>query len=70
VDLFRSRLDQIINMKHEPVCLARAIDWSALETRAVHGDGVGIPPLRRLMPRLSILNHGFSLADEELCDRG
>jgi hypothetical protein len=32
-DLFCSRLDQIINMKHELVQLARAIDWSALEAR-------------------------------------
>ncbi|GLS35310.1 hypothetical protein GCM10010869_08980 [Mesorhizobium tianshanense] len=27
-DLFRSRLDQIINMKHELVRLAQAIDWA------------------------------------------
>lgn len=29
-DLFRSRLDQIINMKHELVRLAQAIDWPVL----------------------------------------
>ena len=32
-DLFRSRLDQIINMSHELVRLAEAIDWPALEAR-------------------------------------
>ena len=32
-DLFRSRLDQIINMKHELVRLAQAIDWPVLEER-------------------------------------
>ncbi len=26
-DLFRARLDQILNMNHELVRLARAIDW-------------------------------------------
>jgi IS5 family transposase len=30
-DLFRSRLDQIIDMKHALVKLARAIDWGFLE---------------------------------------
>jgi hypothetical protein len=28
-DLFRARLDQIINMKHELVQLAGRIDWAA-----------------------------------------
>ena len=46
-DLFRSRLDQIINMKHELVRLAQAIDWPVLEERfgAVYSDGPGMPPL-------------------------
>ena len=30
-DLFRSRLDQIIDMKHALVKLGRAIDWGFLE---------------------------------------
>ena len=30
-DLFRSRLDQIIDMKHALVKLGRAIDWRFLE---------------------------------------
>ena len=31
VDLFRARLDQIINMKHELVQLAGQIDWAWLD---------------------------------------
>ena len=30
-DLFRARLDQIINMKHELVRLAQTIDWSWID---------------------------------------
>jgi IS5 family transposase len=30
-DLFRSRLDQIINMKHEPVQLVGKIDWDWID---------------------------------------
>ncbi|MQW86094.1 IS5 family transposase [Sinorhizobium saheli] len=71
-DLFRSRLDQIINMRHELVRLAQAIDWPFLEHRfgAVYSDGPGMPPLpTRLMAGLSILKHTFNLSDEELCAR-
>ena len=32
-DLFRSRLDQILNLDHALVKLARSIDWSFLEQR-------------------------------------
>ena len=56
-DLFRSRLDQIINMEHELVRLARAIDWPVLETRfgSVYSAGPGMPPLpTRLMAGLAI----------------
>ncbi|MFA1624968.1 IS5 family transposase, partial [Rhizobium mongolense] len=71
-DLFRSRLDQIINMKHELVRLAQAIDWSVLEARFgdVYSDGAGMPPLpTRLMAGLAILKHTFNLSDEALCER-
>jgi len=71
-DLFRSRLDQIINMKHELVRLAQTIDWAHLEDRfgEVYSDGPGMPPLpTRLMAGLAILKHTFDLSDEELCAR-
>lgn len=71
-DLFRSRLDQILNMRHELVRLARTIDWPVLEARfgEVYCDGPGMPPLAtRLMAGLAILKHTFNLSDEELCAR-
>jgi hypothetical protein len=46
-DVFRSRLDQIIDMKHALVMLARTIDWGFLEQTfgAVYTDKPGQPPL-------------------------
>ena len=45
MDLFRSRLDQIINMNHELVGLAEAVSWEAIEARCgeAYSDGPGIP---------------------------
>ena len=57
-DLFRSRLDQIIDIKHALVRLARTIDWRFLEQTfgAVYTDKPGQPPLpTRLMAGLAIL---------------
>lgn len=71
-DLLRSRLDQIINMRHELVRLAQTIDWQVLEKRfgEVYSDRPGMPPLpTRLMAGLAILKHTFDLSDEELCAR-
>lgn len=71
-DLFRLRLDQIINLEHELAKLARTISWRFLEERcgAVYRDGPGMPPLpTRLMAGLAILKHTFDLSDEELCAR-
>jgi transposase, IS5 family len=71
-DLFRSRLDQIIDLNHALAKLARAIDWGFLEERfgAVYTDGPGQPPLpTRLMAGLAILKHTFDLSDEALCER-
>jgi IS5 family transposase len=71
-DLFRSRLDQIINMDHELVRLARTIAWRFIEERCgeVYSDGPGMPPLpTRLMAGLAILKHTFNLSDEDLCAR-
>ena len=71
-DLFRSRLDQIINLKHELARLAKAVSWTAIEAKCgeVYADGPGMPPLpTRLMAGLSILKFTFDLSDEELCAR-
>src|ERR1700720_1292375 len=70
-DLFRSRLDQIIDMDHALVKLARTIDWRFLEEKfgAVYADGSGRPPLpTRLMAGLAILKHTYNLSDEVLCE--
>ena len=71
-DLFRARLDQIIDLNHELAKLARAIDWRFLEEKfgAVYTDRPGRPPLpTRLMAGLAILKHTFDLSDEEVCAR-
>src|SRR5262249_11276087 len=71
-DLFRSRLDRILDINPALVKLARAIDWRFLEERfgAVYTDRPGQPPLpTRLMAGLAILKHTYDLSDEALCDR-
>jgi IS5 family transposase len=71
-DLFRARLDQIVDPNHPLVTLARAIDWRFLEERfgAVYDDDPGRPPLpTRLMAGLAILKHLYDLSDEVLCER-
>jgi transposase, IS5 family len=49
-DLFRSRLDQIIDLQHALVRLARAIDWRFLEEKfgAVYTDKPVIRRCRRV----------------------
>lgn len=71
-DLFKARLDQIVDMNHPLVKLARTIDWGFLEKSfgAVYSDGPGQPPLpTRLMAGLAILKHMHDLSDEALCAR-
>lgn len=71
-DIFRSRLDQIIDLAHPLAKLARIIDWGFLETQfgAVYADVPGRPPLpTRLMAGIAILKHMHDLSDEALCAR-
>src|SRR5215475_12390129 len=70
-DLFRSRLDQIIDMKHSLVKLAHEVDWRFLEGHfgEVYSDGPGQPPLpTRLMAGLAILKHTYNVSDDIVCD--
>jgi transposase, IS5 family len=70
-ELFRSRLDQIINMRHALVLLGQHIDWGHLASvfGAAYTDKPGHPPLpTRLMAGLAILKHMHNLSDEGLCD--
>jgi IS5 family transposase len=71
-DIFRSRLDQIVDMKHPLALLAGKVDWGFLEGvfGAVYTDKPGRPPLpTRLMAGLAILKSMHDLSDEALCDR-
>jgi IS5 family transposase len=70
-DLFRSRLDQMINMRHELVRLAGLIDWTFFDQRfePLYSETgrPGIPT--RLMVGLHLLKHIHNLSDELICDR-
>ena len=71
-DLFRARLDQIVDPEHALVRLARSLDWEFLAARfgEVYDEDPGRPPLpTRLMAGLAILKHLHDLSDEALCDR-
>ena len=71
-DLFKARLDQIVDMRHPLAKLATAIDWGFLERTlgAVYTEALGQPPLpTRLMAGLAILKHMHDLSDEALCAR-
>jgi len=68
-DLFRSRLDQIVNMKHELILLAEQINWSQFEEAfgAYYVDKKGRPgkPIR-LMVGLHYLKQTFNESDESV----
>ena len=71
-DMFRSRLDQIIDLGHEKAVLADRIDWQFLSDTfgVAYTDRPGHPPLpTRLMAGLQILKYADDLSDEELCAR-
>jgi transposase, IS5 family len=71
-DLFRSRLDQIIDLRHPLAKLAGETDWAFLERTfgEAYTDGPGQPPLpTRLMAGLIILKYTHNLSDEALCER-
>ena len=70
-DLFRARLDQIINLKHELVQLAGRIDWDWLdrEIAPLYSDK-GRPGIEtRFVLGLLLLKHIYALSDEGVCDR-
>jgi len=70
-DLFKARLDQIINMKHELVILADKIDWTWLDEQiAPYFSEHGRPgePVR-FMLGMFILKHTHALSDEQVWDR-
>src|SRR5437879_9987982 len=71
-DLFRARLDQIINMRHELVQLAGKIDWEFI-------DGRDRAAVQRQWPawncdtvcdRAFLLKHIYGLSDEGCANAG
>jgi IS5 family transposase len=70
-DLFRARLDQIINMRHELVQLAGKLDWEWLDDEiAPRYSDKGRPGIEsRFVIGLLLLKQIFGLSDEEVCER-
>jgi len=70
-DLFRARLDQIINMKHELVQLAGKIDWDWIdgEIAPLYSDKGRPATETRFVIGLMLLKHIYGLSDEGVCER-
>jgi transposase, IS5 family len=71
-ELFRARLDNIVDPKHPLVRLAGLIDWDrfAAAFGPLYTDGIGRPGLpTRLMVGLHLLKHMDGLSDEVVCAR-
>jgi IS5 family transposase len=70
-DLFRARLDQIINLKHELAQLAGQIDWDWIDGEIAplycEKGRPGIPT--RFAIGLLLLKHIYGLSDEGVCER-
>lgn len=71
-ELFRSRLDQILNMQHPLCALANGIDWSGFEEELgmLYEERMGRPGLStRLMVGLHYLKYSFDESDESVVER-
>lgn len=70
-DLFRNRLDNIINLRHELVMLSETIDWNFLDAKvSVFYAAEGRPGIPiRLIVGLHILKQMYNLSDESVCER-
>ena len=70
-DMFRSKLNAIIDMRHPTVILADKIDWAHLDREygALYAED-GRPGIEtRFMVGLHILKHTHALSDEDVCAR-
>jgi len=70
-ELFRAKLKNIINLRHELVRLGDLIDWARLEAHfAPYYSKAGRPGLPiRLVVGLHLLKHIEGLSDEAVCER-
>jgi transposase, IS5 family len=72
LELFRSRLETLIDPRHPLVRLAALIDWRRFEEvfGTLYADQVGRPGLAtRLMVGLHLVKHMDGLSDEAICAR-
>lgn len=70
-DLFRARLEQIINLQHALVRLASELDWDWIdeELSSLYSEH-GRPAVQtRFMVGLLLLKHIYGLSDEGVCER-
>ena len=71
-DLFRSRLDQILNRRHPLFRLADGIDWTFFEKEfgPLYVEKMGRPGLPiRLLVGLHYLKHAYTVSDESVVDQ-
>jgi transposase, IS5 family len=71
-DLFRARLENLVDRRHALVRLAGLIEWSRFETEfgSLYTDAIGRPGLpTRLMVGLHLVKHMDGLSDETVCAR-
>jgi transposase, IS5 family len=71
-DLFRARLENLVDLRHPLVRLAKLIDWSRFEAEfgPLYTEASGRPGLpTRLMVGLHLLKHMDGLSDEAACAR-
>lgn len=71
-ELFRSRLDQILNRRHSLCRLADSIDWPFFEREfgSLYTENFGRPGLPiRLLVGLHYLKHAFNVSDESVVDQ-
>ena len=71
-DLFRARLENLVDLRHPLVRLAGLIDWGRFEAGfgPLYTDATGRPGLpMRLMVGLHLLKHMDGLSDEAVCAR-
>ena len=71
-DLFRTRLDQILNRRHPLFRLADTIDWTVFDKEfgSLYVEKVGRPGLPiRLLVGLHYLKHAYNVSDEGVVER-
>ena len=70
-DLFRSRLDQILNRQHPLFLLANQIDWSIFDKKfgTLYSEKARPGKPTRLMVGLHYLKHAFDESDESIVER-